>query len=308
MEATYQPNESNGDATTGGIKTLTYQGIDLAGGVRQTATAAGAVNEFIRRSSPLASTISAAAAPLGLLVTGPLSAGTAVAWTIPESLKTLRETDKEDKQGLTSARLGLANQSLYGTMGVSQTASGSIAMASPTMAHTFHYSAALKGAAAATAGLAASVALGGIYVVRGAVMLTRSILNEKAIRDFEKDFEDNGKEVTSAYPLKTVERYVDGYKPGLSSEGIKKGIYIAKFKQRVSIVIALAMILGGALTLALAFTGSGHLGISIALSSAVFFTAMEFIFLSYDSGAALNKIATFFHDRKIAQIRTESVA
>ncbi len=75
-----------------------------------------------------------------------------------------------------------------------------------------------------------------------------------------------------------MKRLIDGY-GSIPEEnylmGIDKGIFTAKFKQRILITIAASMILRGAIET------------SLALSSAVFFVGMEFIFLTYDSSKAL---------------------
>lgn len=287
----------NADFNTDGIKGPTYLFIDGAGGVRQISEAVKAINTLGAQSLRAAS-FAASAIPIGLLVTGPLSALTAALWTIPEAVKDLRAAQKEKyREALTSARLGLANQVLYGTMGLSQSALGAITLASPTAAHALHMTAGLHGAAATTATLAAGLALGAIYLIRGGVMLTRSLKNYNIVAKFEEDW---NKAKTIEDKLEVFNRLTPderqrrtGLKEAPEAKAIQaidKGIYATKFKQRISMIIAFSMIVGGVLSFILPFLGVGHLGTGFLLTSAVSFIAMEFIFFTYDSSKLMNKI------------------
>lgn len=199
-------------------RTFVYCSIDGIGGLRQTSTAAQSIS-LLSHASSNASNITGAAIPFGLLITGLLSMGTAAFWTLPDSSQALTEaqkeleaaekaletaTDKEEskkvvmeaKHAVEISRLGLANHSLYFSMGASQTASGIVSMLSPETAHVLHYSPILTGHAANIAGLATGVALGAIYVARGGVMLTRAVKSYCLVRDFhdefKKGFENSG--------------------------------------------------------------------------------------------------------------------
>ena len=292
-------------------ETLVYMGIDVLGGSRQTLAATEAVSRLAQNTISRVAAITGAAVPLVFPLTGLLSLATA-RWAIRDAstqlaqAKTDLETAPEGsvkkssaKHAITTARLGIANQTLYGAMGAGQIAVGGVELASPTVAHTLHYAPTLQGAAASTAGLATGVALGAIYILRGIFMLAKGLMNKKVICDFEATW----KTQTSKEDL--LKKFEEGHLGKLvtvdstlaDSEKIKaidKGIFTAKLYQNISIIIAGSMILGGVLAIALAIMAC-HMGVGapaylgIGLSSATFFIAMEFIFLMYDSSALFEK-------------------
>jgi hypothetical protein len=96
IEQVLAQKESNGDFTLTEGRTRVYVLIDATGGTRQ--GCAG-----VQASATLAhvvgvSSITGALIPLGLLITGPLSMGTAVFWTLPDAyaaLKTAQENLKK---------------------------------------------------------------------------------------------------------------------------------------------------------------------------------------------------------------------
>jgi hypothetical protein len=233
------------------------------------------------------------------------------------------------------AKLGVANHSLYLSMGAGQTASGAVAMCSATAAHFFHYSPVLTGSVASTAVLVTGVFLGTIYAARGAVMLTRAVKSYRQVNEFEKEFKKCSTFDDVIELMKWNER-IDGYldrrinssclqktdengniqhftPAGLKTgnktkeytaaeknehlERIDKGIYTEKLKSKISMAIAIAMIIGGILAVTLAVLSGGTTLVVVALASAIFFMSMEYIFITYDSSKAFEWLRDKLYDK-----------
>jgi len=221
LPALPQLEKENSDYKLTAGRTVVYCTIDAVGGLRQTSTAAQGASSLASHFQHVpslglqhpgqhlvallptlsrASTVANAAIPIGLLITGPLCAATGAAWTIPDSyaglktaneqLRTAKKNSGEEEEGkrvVEIARLGLANQSLYAGMGVAQTATGVLMMLSPNAAHVFHYAPILTGHAASVASLAAGVALGAIYTVRGGLMFARAAKSYHDVAAFQEE-------------------------------------------------------------------------------------------------------------------------
>ncbi len=180
--------------------------IDTIGGVRQVAAAAFSILSLFGQVA--SACFFAAAVPVGLLLTGPLTAALAVKYAIPDSLEQFTEAKErveeveynlkrpleaqerrevtfelgEAKRVLKIAKLGMVNQSLLLTMGLGQAATGVVAMlAAPPV--LFNITPVLTGAAAHVAVIATSVALSAIYFLRGTVMVYRSKQNLDVINE-----------------------------------------------------------------------------------------------------------------------------
>jgi hypothetical protein len=93
-----------------------------------------------------------------------------------------------------------------------------------------------------------------------------------------------------------VKQYVSESDRNEYLKRVDKGIYTAKFKQKVSMIIAAAMFLGGATAIVLTVLTGGTAPIIVALVSAIFFIAMEWIFLSYDSAGFLDWLRDRFYN------------
>jgi len=180
-------------------RSILYVIIDGIGGGRQASTGIGAAS--LLAGIPSVARVANAIIPIGLLITGPLCAGTAIAWTIPDARKNLKlakeelqeastpEAKKEALEAVQIAELGVANHGLYLAMGVTQTAAGVTIMCGPEAAHVFHYTPLLMAHAATIATSVTSAGLGAIYVARGTVMLTRAVKNYRLVHDFHNNFQ-----------------------------------------------------------------------------------------------------------------------
>lgn len=191
----------NGDFNHDAIRTPIYMAIDFIGGGRQLAASIQAASLLFHSSTGL-SAAAGAAIPIGLLTTGVGSAATALLWTIPDALDNLGSANKElfctpianieeveeAKKAVEIARLGLANHSLYFSMGAAQIASGAVAMCTAPIAHVFHYTPVLMGTSATIATTVTGVALGAIYTARGAVMMARAVKSYLIVDEFHNAF------------------------------------------------------------------------------------------------------------------------
>lgn len=192
-------SQGNGDMVLTKVRSWVYMFIDFVGGGRQLGAAVESTSHLAHVSHAV-SQVASATVPVGLLITGPIVIGTGVIWTIPDAVSARKaaveelknapnkEMLREAKHAVQIANLGIANNVLYTSMGVSQTATGAVLMLTPQTAHLFHYAPLLSGSAAATALTASNVGLGAIYVLRGGVMLVRSTKNYLLVKEFRDDF------------------------------------------------------------------------------------------------------------------------
>lgn len=333
------------------MREAVYMGVDAVGAGRQAFTIVGVGSQLAHTSAAISS-VASAVIPVGLCLTGAVCMATAAAWTIPDAVDGLNSTYKELETAKTSlaklelgddkrpalqaaveeaktalpiAQLGVANQSLYFTMGAAQSAAGVIDIISPTVAHTFHFAPVLTGAAATTAATAAGVTLGGVYVIRGGVMMTKSVKSYCIVRDFENEFKasagesiekavkfmDESKARGETYLGRRVDakwlKNVAEDAPDIEKlKALDKGIYTEKLKHKIAIMIAAAMIIGGILAIVAACLVPGVLPvIIIALVSAAFFISVESVFFTYDS----SRIFEWLRDRlyKESPFLTEAI-
>ncbi len=311
-------------------RSVAYCTIDGVGGLRQTGAAIQAAS-LILHTSPAVSSFAGVATPIGLLFTGPGCMLTAAVWTLPDAYDSLLAANKElesaNIQGAMQeaehaaeiAKLGLANHSLYFSMGAAQTTAGIVEMCGPTMAHVLHYAPVLTGTGASIASIVSGVALGAVYTARGAVMMTRAVKSYCLADEFHKNFkaEFKGKEfcdkIDNAFKFMEeakskgndyLKRRVDLSCLAKTStddkleylKGVDKGIFTEKLKHQVSMVIAGAMILGGVLAIVLAAVTGGLGPIIAALLAAVFFMSMEYIFMAYDSSYIFESLRDFLYE------------
>ena len=322
--------KGNADFTLTPGRSAIYCLIDGVGGLRQT----GAATEAFSKIFPVLSTAVAGPACLavlfGLLFTGLFTMVTAAAWTIPDANKALTAAHKElaevkgtgaldeAAQAVEIAKLGLANHLLYFSMGVAQFVSGIVGLLNAPAAHLLHYAPLLTGVSATVANLITGVALGGIYVARGCVMLTRAIksylivdnfheelIDAKNRMQFMKDAENKGtsymdRRIDPSCLVENKSRTytADGFKdakgdvtPYSEKEKtdylirVDKGVFTEQLKHKIAMVIAIAMIVGGVLAIVVSIMTGGLPVIIIALASAIFFMSMEYIFITYDSSS-----------------------
>lgn len=316
--------KNNGDLNLTPIREPVYMGADGVGGFRQVCTIAQAGAQ-LAHASPIISGIANAAISIGLCLTGTVCMLTAAVWTIPDAYKSYEavsneyeltqqppqeedETEaaarelayEEAKKALPIAKLGLANQGLYFTMGAAQVAAGVIDLCSPATAQVLHYTPAMTGTAAGTAAMASGIALGAIYVVRGGIMMAKAIQSSRIVHAFEDELKaEAGKSIQDAVNfMKKAETQGDAFLGRrLDMECLKgaktdieylkaadKAIYTEKLKHKIAKIIATAMIIGGILAIAASCLCPGTLPlIAIMLISAVFFLSVESVFLTYDS-------------------------
>lgn len=232
---------------------------------------------------------------------------------------------QEGKKAVQTAKLGLANQGFYLGMGAGQTASGVVAMCSVPAAQLFHYTPVLTGAAAGTAAMVTGIGLGVIYTVRGALILIRAIKSYCQVHDFHQVLKSQNDIDQAVQFLQEEEKRGEAYLKRrinasclMDQEGhqytasgiqnkdgeiqpyaslgqkieylkrVDKGIYTEELKHKISIVIALAMIIGGILAIALSIMLTGGIAaVIIGLASATFFICMEYVYLTYDSSKAM---------------------
>lgn len=338
--------KNNGDFILTPERTVLYVSIDAVGFPRQACTAAAAAASLAHASAASAASASAGAAvPLGLLITGPLCIFAALVWTLPDACTALEKVNDELRNAQFSAsaelkigtvsaktkeaiieaqkaarvgKLGIANNVMFLNMGIAQTNLGVVTMLADPVAKTFHYSAALTGAAGNTAILASGIALGAIYALRGGFMLARAVNSYNVANEFHQNYKSKltdgvdaamefMKEEEARGPV-YMDRRVDssclineqGNKLTATSinpgekidylQRVDKGIYTEVLKHKMSIIIAVAMILGGILAIASAVLTAGIVPIIIGLVSAVFFMSMEYLFLTYDSSAIFERL------------------
>jgi|GEM_PF-2593592 len=315
-------------------RTLSQEGlvltIDGIGTKRNICTAIGSGAEIANTSAKMVSVIAGGIVPIFQIIGGLIYVASAAAHTIPNahaeyngarleySAAALSHNPRKMQlaaEGIAVARMGLTNQYLYGTVGSSMTSCGVLTLMSPTGAGLFGFTPVVAAGAAASAG----AALGGVYAVRGAVVIGRSLYNLKYLNQFEKELKENLKlngstkhslessidntiQMIKKIGLEThaLKRRIGdtaqlGSNAGLDEkirylEAVDKGLHEKKLQQKLNLIIGIAMFLGG-LAAITAIILSGGLAIPIiALVSAVFFTAMEGIFLAYDSSRLFEKL------------------
>jgi hypothetical protein len=219
-------------------------------------------------------------------------------------------TMQRAKEGLTVAKLGLVNQTL-GTVGaIGLTSSGIVSLMSFVGTQMSYVAAPVTGAI-----------LGAGYGIRGAVILGRTVYNYRYLNQFENDFKKllqiKGKDLNQTLDgaiqmiqgfdsqpnaLKRRIGEVDLVLPANATldqkikylERAHQGIHEKKLQQKISGIIGAAMFIGGLTSIAVAvmailFTGGLAIPV-IGLISAIFFLAMESIFMTYDSSWIFERV------------------
>jgi len=305
--------------------------VDVIGTKRNFGTAIQSGCEIANTATKVSTAFGGVVVPILQILGGIMVVGSAIKHTIPQALKELGTAKQEleladlsrnaarigyAKEGLTVARLGVANQSLYLTMGGGLIASGTLTTMSPLGAELFKFQPVVGSGAAAVGG----AVLGGIYVVRGAVILGRSIYNLHYLNQFEDEFRsamrlggETKADLENAVDLAigAVQKYGDGSAaqqrrigdkvaglPPQASldqkiaylEEVDKGLHEKKLQQKISIIIGLAMFLGGIAAIAAIFFSGGLALPLIALISAIAFALMEVVYATYDSSVIFEKV------------------
>lgn len=323
--------KSNGDFVLTPQREFVYCGIDFVGGARQISAAMQAGSILAHGSTPLAA-VAGAIVPFGLLITGPMGMFASAKWIIPDGHNDLKAANQElldagadsekiseAKHAITMARLGLANLYSLFAMSAVQTAAGIGIVLSSETAKVLHYAPLLTGSAATITNGVLGGLLGGVYVVRGAVMLGRTIKGYGHVRKFKKGYKDSLQSLDKAVGFaKEQMQKGDAYigrridlsclnKGDLDStlnnqsdkidflKRVDKALYTQILKHRVGIIVASAMILGGITAIALTILTGGIAPIIIGLASAIFFMSMEYIFLTYDSSKVFEKLRDYLY-------------
>ena len=76
---------------------------------------------------------------------------------------------------------------------------------------------------------------------------------------------------------------------------VDKGIYSQKLKQKIAIIVAISMIIGGILMIAGCVLTGGLLPLIIVLAGATFFLLMESAFLPYDNSTIFEWLRDSFY-------------
>lgn len=320
-------------------RTVSQEGLFLAidgiGTKRNICTAIGNGAEIANTSAKMVSVIAGGLVPIFQIAGGLIYLASAAAHTIPNAHAEYNGASQEYSaavqsrnpkkiqqvtEGIAVAKMGLANQYLYGTVGASMTSCGAVTLMSPAGASLFGFTPVVATGAAASAG----AALGGVYAVRGAVVIGRSLYNLKYLNQFEKELKENLK--LNGNTKNSLESSVDNTikmikEIGLETNALKrrigdtaqlrsnagldekiryleavdKGIHEKKLQQKLSLIIGFAMFLGGLAAITVIFFTGGLAIPIIALASAVFFTAMEAIFATYDCSRVFEKLRNYLY-------------
>jgi hypothetical protein len=310
--------------------------VDGVGTKRNIISGTGTTSELIDSSSKVASVCKGGLVPILQVIGGAMVVGSAIAHTIPKAHEEYSGASKEyqiakkilnrspDKprlmrqaeEGMLVAKLGLANQYLYGAMGAGLAANGTVTLMGPDTAKLIGFHS-VVGTSASTA---AGAALGVVYLIRGSVMIGRSLYNLHYLRQFENDYKTalqlKGETKTDLEEAldraigvadrigrdsHALKRRIGDEVPPLGPnpllddklrylEAIDRGIHTKKLQQKIGLIIGIAMIVGGLASIAAIFFSGGLAIPIIGLISAVFFTAMESIFAVYDSSRIFEKL------------------
>jgi hypothetical protein len=190
----FSETQSSADLVLTTNREYTYMLVDALGTGGQAAT----IISLLSSAATIATAVADVFIPVRFLVTGALGTATGTAWTVPDAQKGLEAAKAElkdagtdfaatveAKKAVEMAELGVTNQQLYRLMGLGQIAAGSIGICSSTH---LGFSPILTGQAASVSGSVAGAALGAVYVVRGMVMLNRSLQNYRMVNSFHNYF------------------------------------------------------------------------------------------------------------------------
>ncbi len=203
------------------------------------------------------------------------------------------------EERLDLSKFGLAIQYLNGAGGAGLTSAGTVAFLSPHSAESLGFHALVSQPAALYAG----AALGGVYVLKGSLIIGRSVYHLRYLDRFEKDFESSlqgsektrqGLEQAVDRTMKLIERIGIGSSalarrastnlpvPDSSLKGrvkflaaVDKGIHAKKLHHKINICYGSLMILGGLASIAAAIFTFGAAPFAILIAAAIFFALME---------------------------------
>jgi hypothetical protein len=212
------------------------------------------------------------------------------------------------------AKFGLANQYLYGTVGTGLISAGICGFLSPHGAESIGFHPLVTQPAALIAG----GVLGGVYVIRGSVVIGRSIYHLKVLDQFEKDFQKSlvssgrtrqGLEQAVNKTVQMIERIGIGssalarragsHLPALDGslkgkvkflQAVDKGVHAKKLQQKLNIGYGAMMILGGLASIAAAIFTFGAAPFALLIVAAVFFALMELFHASFEIKPLFEKL------------------
>ena len=218
------------------------------------------------------------------------------------------------EERLDLSKLGLAYQYLYGAGGAGMISAGTVALLSPHAAESIGFQALVSQPAALYAG----AALGGVYVLKGSLVIGRSVYHLRYLDRFEKDFQSclqgsgktrQGLEQAVDRTMKLIERIGIGSPalarrastnlpvPDSSLKGrvkflaaVDKGIHAKKLHHKINICYGSLMILGGLASIAAAIFTFGAAPFAILIAAAIFFALMELAHATFEVKPIFNKL------------------
>lgn len=243
----------------------------------------------------------------------------------------IQERIKDATEALQEAKLCLANFIGALFMGISQIVVGAVNVCTtPLLTKALHIpafsSASLKVALVA----GSSYGLGGVYVVRGLIQTYRAVRNLNRVNHFSDQFKNclthentdldrsigflnEKQEIGNAYWGRRVDssclKEKDVTVLSTDEEKIRhlqevdKGIYSLQLKNRISLFVAAAMIIGGVITIVVTALTGGIAPLICALVCLVAFTCMEYVFLTSDITSLYNWLLdrTYVQSRELTQ-------
>jgi hypothetical protein len=218
------------------------------------------------------------------------------------------------EERLDLSKLGLAYQYLYGAGGAGLISAGTVGLLSPHSAESLRFHALVSQPATLYAG----AALGGVYVLRGSLVIGRSIYHLRYLDQFEKDFQSSlrgsgnpkqGLEQAVNRTMKLIERIGIG-SPALARragtnlpvpdsslkgrvkflQAVDKGIHAKKLYHKINICYGSLMILGGLASIAAAIFTFGAAPFAILIAAAIFFALMELSHAMFEVKPIFNKL------------------
>jgi len=215
------------------------------------------------------------------------------------------------EEKLNVAKFGLANQYLHGALGTGLVSVGATSALSPYTASLFGFQPLVSNTAALTAG----AALGGVYVLRGGLIIGRSVYHLHYLNQFEKEFQSSLKEKKSLgveraveKTMKLIDRIGIGSKalerragklpnqPASLKEkigflqAVDKGIHAKKLHQTINIFFGAMMILGGLTSILAAIFSGGAATPFILIAAAAFYALMEVFHALFDIDAIFERL------------------
>jgi hypothetical protein len=299
-----------------------FSAVDVINGGRNACTIAGTLPVLASLpNAPIIAGASSAVASCMFLLTGALSIIISIAFLIPLSWEGFKsasteleeagkgentERQKDATEALVEAKLCCAN--FFGAllMGGAQIFTGTVGICTtPFLTEALHISAFSSHALQTSLVASAGTLLGGIYVFRGIVQFVRAVRNLNRVNRFYEEFKcqlnakDSSldsltnflytqRDIGEAYWKRRVDTSCSKERKSPEKEKIEylkevdKGIYSHKLKNQISLFIAVAMIIGGTISILLSFITGGIVPLVFGLVCCVAFILMEYVFLTVD--------------------------